>query len=186
MMRWLILAVAAGLPVVTAATEQNVVYDKSRITCASRQMGVPVEADFRQFTARIDFDPGRPDGSRISIAINTASFEFDPEVDDEVRGRLWLNAHDFPQARFISSSVRAIGNGRYEARGTLEIKGARSEVTVPFTYQPAAGGVFEGVFVISRLHYNIGEGKWRDTDTVGDDVQIKFRIVTDSPAAKRK
>jgi len=187
MVRWFIFALAVGLPAATMAAEQSVVYDKSRIACASRQMGVLVEAEFKQFTAQIDFNPAQPDNGKISIAINTGSFEFDPEVDDEVRGRLWLDAHDFPQARFVSSRVRVLGNGRYEARGTLEIKGARSEVIVPFTYQPAAGGgVFEGVFTISRLYYNIGEGKWKDTDTVADDVQIKFRIVTGGPAAKRK
>lgn len=38
--------------------------------------------------------------------------------------------------------------------------------------------VFEGVLPIKRLQFNIGEGEWKDTSTVADDVQIKFRIVT--------
>ncbi len=75
------------LPAAVTAAEQNIVYDKSRIACASRQMGVLVEAEFKQFTAQIDFNPSRPDTSKIQLAINTGSFEFDPEVDDEVRGR---------------------------------------------------------------------------------------------------
>jgi hypothetical protein len=57
----------------------------------------------------------------------------------------------------------------------------------PFTYKEDAGtGVFEGAFTIKRLQYNIGEGAWKDTYTVADDVQIKFRIVVAAkPAAKR-
>ena len=44
----------------------------------------------------------------------------------------------------------------------------------------AEGGqqVFEGVLPIKRLAFNIGEGAWKDTSTVADDVQIRFRIVT--------
>ncbi len=175
------------LPAAVTAAEQNIVYDKSRIACASRQMGVLVEAEFKQFTAQIDFNPSRPDTSKIQLAINTGSFEFDPEVDDEVRGRSWLDSHDFPQAHFVSSGVRALGGNRYEALGTLTIKGTSTAVVVPFTYQPDANGsVFEGVFTISRLHYNIGEGKWRDTDTVADNVQIKVRIVASGLAASKK
>lgn len=37
---------------------------------------------------------------------------------------------------------------------------------------------FEGVLPIKRTVYNIGDGEWKDTSVVADDVQIKFRIVT--------
>jgi len=187
MIRWSmapILALVLSSGVTTA--EQNIVYGKSRVVCASRQMGVPVEAEFKQFTAHIDFDPAQPATGKIQIEIGTGSFEFDPEIDDEVRGRLWLDANDFPQARFVSSEVRKNGAG-YEASGTLSIKGVSGQVVVPFTYRPAdGGGVFEGAFTISRLHYNIGEGKWKDTDTVADDVQIKFRLVSNGMSAQKK
>ena len=187
MKRWIALVSAAMLSTGTMATEQNIMYGKSRVVCASYQMGVPVEAEFQRFTAQIDFSPDRPETSKIQIAIDTSSFEFDPEIDDEVRGRLWLDAHDFPQARFVSSSVQALGNGRYEANGTLAIKGTSAEVAVPFTYQPNVnGGIFEGTFTISRLRYNIGEGRWRDTSTVADNVQIKFLITTSGLATTNK
>src|SRR5271154_431598 len=189
MVRWFIpvMAVSLLLPAAAMATEQNIVYDKSWITCASRQMGTLVEADFKQFIAQIDFNPSHPEAGKIQLLINTNSFEFDPEVDDEVRGPSWLDSPDFPQAHFVSSGVRALGKNRYEAPGTLTIRGTSTAVVVPFTYQPdASGNTFEGSFTISRLHYNIGAGKWRDTDIVADNVQIKFRIVASGLAAARK
>src|SRR5271156_6440041 len=141
MVRWFILVMAALLvPATVMAGEQSILYDKSLITCASRQMGSLVEADFKQFIAQIDFNPSRPETSKIQFSINTNSFEFDPEVDDEVRGRSWLDSQDFPQARFVSSSMRALGDDRYEALGMLTIKGISTEVVVPFTYQPNANG----------------------------------------------
>jgi polyisoprenoid-binding protein YceI len=42
----------------------------------------------------------------------------------------------------------------------------------------AEGGkqVFEGQLPIKRLAFNIGEGEWKDTSMVADEVVIKFRI----------
>jgi hypothetical protein len=50
-------------------------------------------------------------------------------------------------------------------------------VTAPFTFKPEGqGGTFEGAFTLKRLDYAIGEGAWKDTDTVANEVQVKFRI----------
>ena len=63
------------------------------------------------------------------------------------------------------------------------IKGKTLDVVVPATYkQDAAGQVFDGVLPIKRTVFNIGDGEWKDTSVVADDVQIKFHIVT--PAKK--
>ena len=44
----------------------------------------------------------------------------------------------------------------------------------------------EGTFSVKRLQYNIGEGAWKDTDTVADDVQIKYKIVLTGKAPAKK
>ena len=36
--------------------------------------------------------------------------------------------------------------------------------------------VFEGSLPIKRLAYAIGEGEWKDTSIVADEVVIKFRV----------
>ncbi|MCC6972136.1 MAG: YceI family protein, partial [Phycisphaerales bacterium] len=68
---------------------------------------------------------------------------------------------------------------KFEAAGKLTIKGITRDVVAPVSFKVEAGQqVFEGVLPIKRLQFNIGEGEWKDTSTVADDVQIKFRIVT--------
>jgi polyisoprenoid-binding protein YceI len=80
---------------------------------------------------------------------------------------------------FVSNSVWHIAPGRYEARGTLTIKGIGQDVIAPFSVKRAGDvATYAGEFVIRRLQYKIGEGIWSDTDTVADDVQVKFRIVS--------
>jgi polyisoprenoid-binding protein YceI len=37
--------------------------------------------------------------------------------------------------------------------------------------------VFEGSVPIKRLVFGIGDGEWKDTSVVADEVMIKFRIV---------
>ncbi len=49
----------------------------------------------------------------------------------------------------------------------------------PFSVKRAGDAVtYEGAFTLKRLQFKIGEGAWSDTETVADEVQVKFRIVT--------
>ncbi len=186
------LTVVAGVLLLQAATPAaalTVQYDKSRITCVSRQEKVPVEAQFRKFTAQIAFDPAKPEAGKAQIAIDLDSFDIGfAEYNQDAKGKNWFDVRSFPRATFVSTGIRALGGGRFEVRGPLTIKGKTNEAVAPFTYkEDAATGVFDGVFTIKRLQYNIGEGVWKDTDVVADEVQIRFRIVVaaDKPAAKR-
>jgi len=183
---------AAGvllLQVAALAAAQTVLYDKSRITCVSRQENVPVEAQFRKFTAQIAFDPARPEAGKAQIDIDVRSFDMgNDEFNDEAKNKDWFDVGNFPRANFMSTTMRALGGGRFEARGPLTLKGRTAEVILPFTYKEDAGaGAFDGAFSIKRLQYNIGVGVWKDTDTVADEVQIKFHIVVAAgkPAAKK-
>jgi polyisoprenoid-binding protein YceI len=179
-------AVAVGTPPVAA---QTVLYDKSRITCVSRQMNVPVEARFKKFSAQIAFDPAKPTEGKARIDIDLDSFDIDnAEVNDEAVGKQWFDARTHPKATFVATAIKPLGGGRFEVRGPLTIKGRTHEVSAPFSYKEEGGtAIVDGAFPIKRLQYNIGEGVWKDTDTVADDVQIKFHIVMSArkPAEKK-
>jgi polyisoprenoid-binding protein YceI len=170
------------------AAAQAVLYEKSQITCVSRQMNVPVEARFKKFTAQIAFDPAKPAAGAARLEIELDSFDIDnAEVNDEARGKQWFDARNFPKATFVAAGIKPLGGGKFEVRGPLTIKGRTHEVVAPFSYKEEAGtAVFDGAFPIKRLQYNIGEGVWKDTDTVADEVQIKFHIVVAAGKAAAK
>lgn len=170
------------------AAAQVVLYDKSRISCVSRQEKVPVEAQFKKFSAQIAFDPAKPDAGKVQIEIEINSFDVGfADFNEEAKSKSWFDSRSFPRAKFVSDNIRGLGSGRYEARGPLTIKGKTIGIIAPFTYREDAGtGIFEGTFTIKRLQFNIGEGAWKDTDTVADDVQIRFRIaISTKPAVKK-
>jgi polyisoprenoid-binding protein YceI len=167
---------ATGVPAQAAEVD----YARSQITFVSKQMNVPVQGSFKKFTARIDFDPKKLAAAKAQIEVDLASIDTgSPDADAEVSKKGWFNTSAFPTAKFVSSAVSQSGPDKYEVRGKLSIKGIGQDVVAPFTLKRAGDAVtYEGRFNLKRLQFKIGEGVWSDTDTVADDVQVNFRIVT--------
>ncbi|SFD51043.1 YceI family protein [Massilia yuzhufengensis] len=151
---------------------------RSSVTAVFKQMGVPVEAKFKQFSAQIDYDAAKPAASKASVDIMTASFDLgDADMNKEATNKDWFNAAQFPKASFVSSSIVPAGAGKLTVSGKLSIKGRSANVSFPLTTKTEGGKqVFEGQLPIRRLAFNIGEGEWKDTSMVADEVVIKFRV----------
>jgi polyisoprenoid-binding protein YceI len=153
---------------------------KSTVTATFKQMNVPVDAKFRKFNASIDYDAAKPDAAKATVDIDTTSMDLgDPEYNKEVAKKEWFNAAQFPKATFVSSSIKPAGAGKFNVVGKLTIKGKTTDVAFPMTVKQEGGKqVFDGALPIKRLTYNIGDGEWKDTSTVADEVIIKFHVAT--------
>lgn len=172
-----LLAVAA-VALTASAAALKIDPAKSQVSATFKQMNVPVEAKFKKFTAQIDYDAAKPDAAHATVDIDTASLDVgDPDLNREVAKKEWFNAAQFPKATFVSSSIKSAGAGKLTVAGKLTIKGKATDVSFPLTVKSEAGKqVFEGALPIKRLTYAIGEGEWKDTSMVADDVIIKFRV----------
>jgi polyisoprenoid-binding protein YceI len=170
------LAAAFALP---AHAQQKIIPEKSFIRFAFTQMNVDVEGKFRRFDATIAFDPAKPETTKAAFEVDVGSIELgSDEGNTEARKKTWLNVDAFPKATFTASSVKALGGGKYEARGPLAIKGTSREIVATFALAEAGGiRTVDGQFPLKRLQYKIGEGEWADTDTVADDILVRFRFV---------
>ena len=179
-------AVAAGN---AAAIEYGAVQsDKSTLTFTSRQMGVPVQGRFPKFTARVAFDPAKPDAAKVDISIDLAAIDAgSKDANDEVVGKQWFNIKMFPVASFTSNAVKTLGANRYEVTGPLTIKGKAVPVTAAFTFKAEGGnGIFDGSFTLKRIDFAIGEGPWADLSTVANEVQVNFHVVAAASAVPTK
>ena len=168
-----------------AAAQPQLVASQSEIVFTSKQMGVPVDGRFRKFDAQVAFDPKKPEAANIAFTIDLASVALGvAEVEAEVAKPDWFATSKFPQATFRSSGVKPLGAGKYEVAGKLAIKGASRDVVVPVTLASAGGHTTaSGAFVIKRLDFKIGDGDWKDTSMVADDVLVKFKLtLTGVPA----
>ena len=178
--RILVAAVMAvsSLGAIQAHAEQKLLPTQSEINFAIKQMGVSVDGKFKKFDAQIAFDPAKLDASKIAFTVDVGSATMgSPESDSELPKATWFNAAKFPQATFQSTSIKALGGGKFDVSGKLSIKGASRDVTVPVAMTQAGGTTTAtGAFALKRLAYKIGENEWADTSMVADDVQVKFKL----------
>ena len=160
-----------------AAADTPVNAAKSSVIASFTQMKVTVDAPFKQFRGSIDFDPAKPAQAKAHIEIDTASFDLgDEDYNSEVRKPAWFDTAHFPKAIFDASGVKSLGGAKYEASGTLSLKGKTQALTVPVTFKTDGdGSSFDGTVTISRAYFNIGDDEWKDT--VADPVTVKFHIV---------
>lgn len=151
---------------------------QSDIAFTFRQMGVPVDGHFKKFDAQVAFDPKNPAAGKVSLSIELGSATLgDAATDAELVKPEWFNVKKIPTATFQSTAIKALGGGKFEATGKLTIKGQVKDVVVPVALAQAGGTTTAtGAFAIKRLDFNIGEGEWKDTSMVANDVQVKFKL----------
>lgn len=173
-----VLSSLALLVAVPAHAQQALQPAQSSIQFTAKQMGVPLEGHFKKFGAQIAFDPAKLATSRIAFTVDTGSATLGSrETDAELPKPTWFNVPQFPQATFQSSSIKALGGGKFDVAGKLTIKGQSRDVTVPVTLtQNGATTTATGTLALKRLAYKIGENEWADTSMVADDVQVQFKL----------
>ncbi len=172
----------------TTSSNDAIDLSKSAITIVFKQMQVPVEAKFKKFNAQINYDTARPEASKANIEIQVNSFELgDPEYNKEVLKKDWFNAAQFPKATFVLSTIKSAAAGKLNVNGKLTIKGKSRDVAFPLTVKKDANQqIFEGNLPIKRLDFNIGDGDWKDTSMVADEVVIRFHLVVMPHAPSKK
>lgn len=169
------LLAATALP---ACAQQKLVPAQSEIAFTSKQMGVPVDGKFKMFDAQVAFDPKKPETAKIGFTIDIGSASLgSTETEAELVKPDWFNTKMFPQATFQSTSAKPTGPGKFDVAGKLTIKGASHDVVVPVTLvQAGSTTTASGSFAIKRLDFKIGDGDWKDTSMVANDVQVKFKL----------
>ena len=151
---------------------------QSRLEFAATFEKAPAPGVFREFDARLRFDPEKPAGGTLDVAIEVASADMSSaDVNAAIRAPEWFDFAKFPHAEFHASDIRRVEANRYVARGTLSLKGVKHPVEVPFTWAGSPGGAtMEGEFTVKRGAFGIGTGEWAATDVIGADVKVKFRV----------
>jgi polyisoprenoid-binding protein YceI len=165
---------AVLLPV--AAADWKLDAATSRLEFTATFERAPAPGVFRQFDARLDFDPGQPAAGSLEVTIDVTSADMKiADVNKEIAGVQWFDFARFPEARFLATDIRRIDASRYLARGTLFLKGVQQPVEVPFTWnQSAEAARMEGELVVERSAFGIGTGEWAATNVIGADVRIRF------------
>jgi len=183
-----LLATCLALSSITAcATPRTLVPREGQIEFIVKEMGVPVSGTFKRFEAMVDIDPLKAQKSSVDMRVDIGSLRTgSDEADALAVGPDWLDKVHAPYATFKSASIRALGNGRYEATGTLSIHNKEREFVIPFSATDQADGktIVNSEFTIKRSDFAIGGGKWNEGGVVAPDVLVKVRFALKPAATK--
>jgi polyisoprenoid-binding protein YceI len=165
---------------VLGATEWQTDLAQSRLEFTGTLGGGTFDGRFTRFAPRIVFDPGDLAGSRFEVTVDTSSADTsDSERDAALKGVEFFAVERWPQARFEASEFTAAGPGRYRARGKLTLRDVTRDVVLEFRYTPSADGrtaTLEGETTLRRLLFGVGQGEWRDTEWLADEVRVRFSL----------
>lgn len=150
---------------------------KSTVTASFKQMGVAVENGFKQVSGSVLFNAAKPEASSARIEVATASFDLgDADYNAEAQKPEWFGSAAHPKASFVATTLKPLGGERYQASGTLTLKGKALAMTVPVTVKRAPLSTsFDGSLPISRKAFGFGDPAWNEV--VDDTVMVKFHIV---------
>jgi len=141
------------------------------------QAGAETEGAFGRFSTALAWDENNLAASTLEVTVQIASLATqDKDRDDALAGAELLDAGKFPTAQFTASSLVKRGSG-LEAVGKLTLHGITRELRLPLTIRKTASGVeISGETTIRRLDYGVGQGDWKSTEWVGDDVTLQYNV----------
>ncbi len=178
-----LLSVLTLLPVVATASASDaarwsVDTAKSKVGFSGTQTGAKFEGQFSRYNADISFDPDHLDTSKISVTIDLATAATgDTQRDTALPAKEWLDVAEFPQATFVSSDIRKVGDNSYEADGNLTLRGVTRPLTLPFTLQiNGATAHATGHAGLTRDAFGVGQGPWATGQWVALEVGVDIDL----------
>lgn len=170
-------------PPATSATVTHYVLDpaKSSLEFNFSQAGAQNKGRFRRFTTALDFAADQLAVSHLEVTVDMTSVDTgDQERDDTLKDADLFGVKKFAQARFSAAQIVRTASG-YEAVGKLTIRDMTHDLRVPFTLRTAteqgAGVAYmSGKTSLRRLDFGVGQGDWKATDQVGNDVGVSFAL----------
>ena len=151
---------------------------QSRLEFVGVQAGAEFKGSFHKFNADVEFAPDALASSRFDVQIDLKSVDsMDKDRDTTVRGPDIFDVAHWPTAHYVTRSFTKTAAG-YSAVGALTLRGVTKDVPIDFRFtQAAAGAKLEGSAKLKRLDFGAGQGDWKSTEWVNDDVKISFSLV---------
>ena len=167
-------AVAAGTAPVWTVNQAA-----SRLRFQSSVGGAPFTGAFSRWIAAIRFDPKNLSGSAVQVRIDMTSARTGASDKDEaLPGSDWFATGRFAQATYAAKTFKDLGGGRYQALGTLTMRGVTRPLAVTFQLVITGDQArMTGTAVIDRHLFGVGQGQFATPDTVPYNVQVGINIV---------
>ena len=138
-----------------------------------------VEGSFKLFDGMMENTKGDLSDAKVSFTVDVNSIDTDNEKrDGHLKGDDFFSAEKYPQMKFTSTSMKAVGENKYKLAGDLTIRDVTKPVEFDVTYggSVAAMGTtkigFKAQTTINRFDYNL---KW-DKATEGGGLVVSKEV----------
>lgn len=137
-----------------------------------------IEGRFKTWTADILFSPEALDRSKLTVAIDTASVDTgDAQRDQSLPSGDFFDTAEHPKATFTAAKFRKTGEGKFVADGTLDLRGVKKPLSLPFTLKiDGDTATARGVTTLDRTTFGVGQGEWASTDEIAAKVKVSFNL----------
>ena len=172
-------AVSADTP--AATTHFSADPTKSTLEFSFVQAGAQNKGKFAKFPVALEAAANASAVTRLDVTVEMGTMDSgDEERDDTLRGPDMFDIAKFPQARFTATQITKTAAG-FDAFGKLTIRGVTRDQHVPFTLKTASEqghtvGYLAGKTTLRRLDFGVGQGDWKSTEWVGNDVTVSYTV----------
>lgn len=153
-------------------------------------------ARFSDFDAKLKFDPANPSTSSVEATIDPKSLTLPSPpagFKDELTGKSWLDAGQYPAITFRSTKVEVTGANTARITGDFTLHGVTKPVVLDATFNggyaghpmdPHARIGFSAHGVFKRSEFGIGGGVPAPGSTMGvsDEVDVSIESEFSGPA----
>jgi polyisoprenoid-binding protein YceI len=145
-----------------------------------------VRGIFERWAGTIDFDPSKPEASKVSVRIEAASVNTnEPQRDQQLRSADFFDVEKYPAITFESSRIESRGEDRYRVLGELTIHGVTRPVELDAEYLGGGkdpwGNERIGFFAktsLNRKDFGLNWNQVLETGgvLVGDQVEVSLDV----------
>lgn len=170
------------------ANEWTLDLNHSSIRFGVKHIFSTVWGHFSDFEGKIQFDPDKLDQSAFDFIVKVNSINTSNEKrDTHLRSDDFFSADRFPTMQFRSSRITHGQGNTYMVQGTMTLKETQIPMEIPFTFHGTAPNPFnkgeqvagfDTEFVLNRLEFGVGSGKFFKMGVVGDQVRVMISLET--------
>ena len=168
-------------PITVAPSRWTVRHAASSLSFSTSWSEGPVDGRFGNWDAAILFDPAALDASSVKVTIDMASAKTGvADTEGALPDEDWFAAATHPKATFAATKFRHRSGDRYEAIGTLSLRGVSRPLTLPFTLKIDDDvATMSGSTTIDRTIFGVGQGEWKATTDLKAGVTVNVAIKAD-------
>jgi cytochrome b561 len=179
-----LLLLVVALPLQAAEPKAwYVVGDKSTLEFIATQNDSPLKGLILPFKVAIAFSPEAVEQSRVQAEMEVKDIHLPyPQADQAIKSADWFDMAKFPLVKFSSTRITHSAGNNFVAEGDLTIRDITLPVILHFTleeYSDTRAHV-KGEATLNRNAFGVGQGEWKSTDVIKDEVAVKFNLIAQS------